>query len=182
MIMENATHYEVATFAGGCFWCLQPSYDKMPGVTKVEVGYTGGYTKNPSYEDVSEGNTGHYEAIQITYDPTKTSYRELVDELWRNIDPTDPDGQFADRGPQYRTAIFYYSEAQRQIAEESKSALAASGKFKKPIITPLIPAKEFYPAEDYHQRYYQKNPGHYKRYKIGSGRAGFIEKTWSRDP
>lgn len=171
---------QLATFAGGCFWCLQPAFDNTPGVKKTTVGYTGGQTKDPSYEEVSTGTTGHYEAIQVTFDPTKVSYRALVDEFFHNIDPTDPAGQFADRGPQYRTAIFCHSEEQRQIAEQAKADLANSGKFKKPIVTPLLAANEFYPAESYHQTYYKKNSEHYNRYKVGSGRADFVEKNWGK--
>lgn len=178
---ENmADALEIATFAGGCFWCLQPAFDNLAGVVKTEVGYTGGDKENPTYEEVSSGKTGHLEAIQVTFDTTKIEYKALVEEFLRNIDPTDPGGQFADRGSQYHTAVFYHSEKQRLTAEESKTELERSGKFKKPVATLILPAKTFYPAEEYHQEYHQKNPAHYKSYKIGSGRAGFIEENWGK--
>lgn len=171
---------ELATFAGGCFWCLQPPFDKMAGVLGTIVGYTGGNVPNPSYEAVSSGRTGHVEAIQILFDPKKVTYRQLVDEFFHNIDPTDNGGQFADRGSQYRTGIFYHSEAQRLEAEAAKRALQESGKFKQPIVTPITAATDFYRAEEYHQAYYKKNATHYKVYKVGSGRAGFIESLWGK--
>jgi peptide methionine sulfoxide reductase msrA/msrB len=169
---------EKATFAGGCFWCMQPPYDKLKGVISTTVGYTGGHKRNPTYEEVSSGETGHAEAVEILYDPSKTSYGELLDVFWHNIDPTNSYGQFSDRGSQYRTAIFYHSEEQRRLALASKDALEKSGKFDKPIVTEILQAPDFYPAEDYHQRYYEKNPFHYKAYKSGSGREGFIKKIW----
>jgi methionine-S-sulfoxide reductase len=172
---------KTATFAGGCFWCMQPPYDQLPGVVSTTVGYTGGDKPNPTYEEVSSGTTGHVEAIQVVYDPSKTSYHELLILFWRSIDPTDSRGQFADKGSQYHTAIFYHDEDQKREAEESKQALAASGRFKKPIMTAILPAKPFYPAEDYHQKYYKKNGIHYNLYKAGSGRAGFLEKEWGKE-
>jgi len=167
-----------STLAGGCFWCMQPVYDKLPGVVSTLVGYSGGAKENPSYEEVSTGRTGHTEAIEVTYDPEKVSYSELLEAFWRSIDPTNPRGQFADIGSQYRTAIFYQSEDEKRLAEESKRKLAALGKFDKPIATEIVPAAPFYPAEEFHQKYYLKNSGHYELYKTGSGRAGFLKKTW----
>jgi len=173
--------YELATFAGGCFWCMVSPFDKWPGVIRVVSGYTGGHKENPTYEEVCAGTTGHYEAVQITFDPEQISYEELLDIFWRQIDPTDPGGQFHDRGDSYRTAIFYHNEEQRRLAEASKQALEASGKFDKPIVTAILPAGPFYPAEEYHQDYYKKNPVHYTAYKKGSGRAAFIQKHWGEE-
>lgn len=174
----SAIKYETATFAGGCFWCMEPPFEQLEGVTDVVSGYTGGKVENPTYEDVSGGFTGHFEAIRVTYDPAVISYETLLETFWRNVDPVDRGGQFADQGPQYRTAIFYHDKEQRQLAEKSKKALGDSGKFDRPIATQVLPAAKFYPAEDYHQDYYKKNPAHYGRYKVGSGRAGYINKTW----
>ena len=167
-----------AIFAGGCFWCMQPAFDNTPGVVETIVGYTGGSVKNPTYEQISTGRTGHAESILVRYDPTKVSYTALLDEFWKNIDPTQVGGQFADRGPQYRTVIFYLNPEQKAEAERSKAALDASRHFKLPIVTAIDPATEFYPAEDEHQKYYMKNAAHYKMYKYGSGRAAFIEEHW----
>lgn len=189
LFMNNASAAEtkaedkktaVATFAGGCFWCMTPPYDnlKSKGVLKVVAGYTGGRDKTPTYEEVSSGSTGHIEAVQVTYDPSKISYDALLDAFWRNIDPTDEYGQFADKGTQYITAIFYHGDEQRRLAEASKEKLDKSGKFNKPVKTKILPAAEFYPAESYHQDYYLKNPTHYNAYKKGSGREGFLKKTW----
>ncbi len=172
---------EIATLAGGCFWCMQPPYDDLPGVISTTVGYTGGDLPNPTYEEVSTGTTGHVEAVQIVFDPSRISYEELLQVFWRNIDPTNPAGQFADYGSQYRTVIFYHDERQKEIAEKSKRELEASGKFDKPIVTEIRPAKEFYPAEEYHQEFYRKNPLRYNSYKVGSGRAGFIKKMWGEE-
>lgn len=173
---------EKAVFAGGCFWCLIKPFDKEPGIVRVLSGYTGGTKPNPTYEEVCLDQTGHYEAVEIEYDPAIYPYAQIVDTFWKLIDPTDEGGQFYDRGSSYRTAIFYQNEDQKRIAEHSKAALQASGKFTKNIVTPIIPAKEFYIAEEYHQYYYRKNPTHYERYAIGSGRADFqIEKWGSRD-
>ena len=171
---------EKATFAGGCFWCMQGPFDFLEGVITTTVGYTGGTAENPTYETVSSGKTGYAEAIEVTYDPEKVSYKELLDVFWRNIDPTTQNQQFADRGTQYRTAIFYHNEYQRDLAKNSKEELEKSGKFDNPILTDIVPASKFYPAENYHQKYYEKNPLRYNLYKEGSGRAGFIEKTWKK--
>lgn len=167
-----------ATFAGGCFWCMEPPFEKLAGVKQVISGYTGGEIVDPSYELVSSGRSGHIEAVEVTFDPEVISYEQLLKVFWRNIDPTDDRGQFADVGSQYHTGIFYHDENQKALAEESKKALAANGPFKKPIVTKISEAKAFYPAEDYHQDYYKKNPLHYRRYRMGSGRAGFLENTW----
>ncbi|HEX3020027.1 MAG TPA: peptide-methionine (S)-S-oxide reductase MsrA [Chitinispirillaceae bacterium] len=171
-------NYQKATFAGGCFWCMQGPFDFLEGVVSTKVGYTGGKIENPSYEEVSSGATGHTEAIEVLYDPQKVNYMELLDTFWRNIDPTAINQQFADKGSQYRTAIFYHNDEQKQLAEQSKSKLEKSGKFDKPIVTEILPAARFYLAEDYHQDYYKKNPFHYEMYKHGSGRSAFIERVW----
>ena len=167
-----------ATFAGGCFWCMQPVFQKMDGVKSVVSGYTGGSKVNPTYEEVSTGMTGHKEAIEVTYDPAKVSYADLLDVFWQNIDPTDTGGQFVDRGSQYKTAIFYHDEEQKTAAEKSKESLERSGKFNKTIATAIIKAMQFYPAEDYHQDYYKKNPVRYEMYKLGSGRDSYLKKVW----
>jgi len=169
-----------ATVAGGCFWCIQGPFDHTPGVLRTRVGYTGGKIANPTYEQVSSGSTGHIEALEIEFDPTKVTYDQILDIFWRQIDPTDPNGQFADQGSQYKTAIFFHSPEQKKIAETSKAKLGNSGQFQKPIATMVIPAVTFYPAEDYHQTYYEKNPLHYNAYKKGSGRAGYLERTWKK--
>ncbi len=167
-----------ATFAGGCFWCMQPFFDRLKGVKETVVGYTGGTTINPTYEEVSGGETGHTEAIQITYDPAEVNYEQLLNIYWRNIDPTAVDSQFVDDGTQYRSSIFYHDAQQQALAEASKKELAASGRFDKPIVTPIIPAVVFYPAEEYHQKYYQKSAGRYKMYHDNSGRKEFLNKFW----
>jgi methionine-S-sulfoxide reductase len=172
------TNIEKATFAGGCFWCMVKPFDELPGIIEVVSGYTGGIKENPTYEEVCTDTTGHYEAVLITFDRDVFPYEQLLEIFWTQIDPTDPGGQFYDRGQSYQTAIFYHNEYQRLAAETSKIKLEKSGRFQKPIVTPILPAKEFYPAEDYHQHYYKKNPLHYERYQIGSGRKGFIEKHW----
>lgn len=169
---------ELATFAGGCFWCMVKPFDQMDGIDEVISGYTGGHVENPTYEQVCSETTGHLEAVQITFDPSIFPYEKIVELYWTLIDPTDPGGQFYDRGESYTTAIFYHSEEQKQIAEQSKKRLEESGKFNKPIAVKILPAKPFYPAEDYHQHYYKKNPLHYERYQIGSGRAAFIQQHW----
>ncbi|WP_275262664.1 peptide-methionine (S)-S-oxide reductase MsrA [Paenibacillus tepidiphilus] len=169
---------EQATFAGGCFWCMVSPFEELPGIISVVSGYTGGHTVNPTYEEVCSETTGHVEAVQITYDPSVFPYSKLLELFWQQIDPTDAGGQFHDRGSSYETAIFYHTEEQRQAAEASKAEVAASGRFSGPIVTPILPAKIFYPAEEYHQGYHRKNPGHYKRYRKGSGREAFIEKHW----
>jgi peptide methionine sulfoxide reductase msrA/msrB len=167
-----------ATFAGGCFWCSEADFEKAEGVAEVISGYTGGKKENPTYEEVSSGHSGHIEAILVLYDPATISYRQLLDVFWRHVDPTDPGGQFADRGPQYRTAIFYHDEDQKMQAEESKKQLEASGRFKKPVVTEIVPADKFYSAEDYHQDYYKKNSLRYSMYRQGSGRDQFIRQVW----
>lgn len=173
-------HPALATFAGGCFWCMQSEFDTLPGVLSTTVGYTGGTAPDPTYEEVSSGSTGHAEAIQIAYDPSKAAYEQLLDIFWSNIDPTQRGGQFADEGSQYRTAVFYHSEEQRRLAEASKERLQGSGKFTEPIVTEITPASVFYPAEERHQRYYKKNPEHYQAYSVGSGRKPFLERVWGK--
>lgn len=174
-------NYELATFAGGCFWCMVSPFEKIPGVKKVVSGYTGGHKENPTYEEVCTKNTGHHEAVQITFDPQNISYDELLNIYWRQIDPTDPGGQFFDRGEPYRTAIFYHNAIQKEKAAASKKALAESGKFAQSLTTKILPAGPFYAAEEYHQDYYKKNEGQYNRYRKGSGRDAFIKKHWSQD-
>jgi len=175
-----ATKTATATFAGGCFWCMEPPFAKLEGVRSVTSGYAGGTEPNPTYEQVSSGKTGYVESVQIVYDPSRITYEQLLEVFWMNVDPTQADGQFADHGKQYRTAIFYHDDQQKRLAQASKAALERSGKFPKPIVTDIVPAATFYPAEDYHQDYYKKNPLHYKRYRLGSGREGFLQKTWGR--
>lgn len=177
---QEENKYELATFAGGCFWCMVKPFDQWEGIEKVVSGYTGGEIENPTYEQVCSDTTGHYEAVQITFEPDKISYKEILEIFWQQIDPTDAGGQFGDRGSSYQTAIFYHNEAQKQQAEDSKKELQENGPFNQPIVTPILPAKPFYPAEQYHQDYYQKNPSHYQRYNVGSGRAGFIERHWKK--
>lgn len=171
---------EIATFAGGCFWCMVKPFDETPGIEAVISGYTGGHVESPTYQQVCSEMTGHLEAVQITFDPKIYRYEDLVELYWKLIDPTDAGGQFYDRGESYTTAIFVHSEEQRQIAEASKLALEQSGKFSKPIAVKILPAKPFYSAEDYHQHYYKKNPDHYNRYSVGSGRVAFIEQHWGK--
>lgn len=169
---------ELATFAGGCFWCMVQPFDSLPGIEKVVSGYTGGHTENPSYEEVARGGTGHTEAVQITFDPEVMPYKELVDIYWRQTDPTDAMGQFVDRGDVYRPVIFYHNDQQKEIAQQSKAALEASGRFSDSIVTQIEPAQTFYEAEDSHQDFYRKNREHYQRYSRGSGRPTFIEQKW----
>ena len=173
-------HLAKATFAGGCFWCMEPPFDKLDGVLSTISGYTGGKKKNPTYEEVSAGGTGHAEAVEVTYDPKKINYAKLLDVFWRNVDPLTPNRQFCDGGSQYRTAIFYHDETQKRLADESKKAL--SKRFKEPIVTEVVPAKEFYPAEDYHQDYYIKNPLRYKFYRYNCGRDQRLEELWGPAP
>ncbi|WP_409301212.1 peptide-methionine (S)-S-oxide reductase MsrA [Peribacillus sp. SCS-155] len=173
-----AKELKKATFAGGCFWCMVKPFDQEPGIISVVSGYTGGTVPNPTYKQVCSDTTGHYEAVQITFDPEIFSYKQLVELFWQQIDPTDEGGQFYDRGSSYRTAIFAHDDEQRKIAEQSKLELQLSGRFQKPIVTPVLPAEEFYPAEEYHQDYYKKEPEHYNRYRIGSGRQAFIDNHW----
>jgi peptide methionine sulfoxide reductase msrA/msrB len=172
----------VATFAGGCFWCMEPPFEKIAGVSSVLSGYTGGEEKNPTYDQVSSGRTGHAEAVQVRYDPTQVDYATLLKVFWRQIDPTDPGGQFADRGTQYRTAVFFHDETQLELARESKAALESSGRFDQPIVTEIVAAGPFYPAEDYHQDFYKKDPKRYKSYRRGSGREGYLESVWGSEP
>ncbi len=170
-----------ATFAGGCFWCMEPPFEKLNGVTEVVSGYTGGDVENPTYEEVAAGRTAHAEAVRIHYDPEKISYEELLEVFWRNIDPTDPGGQFVDRGRQYRSAIFYHNEEQKKMAEKSKEQLEKSGRFSEPIATEIVPAGPFYRAEEYHQDYYEKSPVRYKFYRWGSGRDQFLDEKWQTE-
>jgi peptide methionine sulfoxide reductase msrA/msrB len=178
----NSASLELATFAGGCFWCTEADFKKIPGVMKVISGYTGGRTENPTYEEVCSGTTGHAEAVQVYYDPDRVTYEQLLDCFWRHIDPTDLGGQFFDRGGQYRTAIFYQDEEQRRIAEKSRENLSRSGRFKKPIATEILKLAEFYPAEDSHQDYSEKKPFHYGSYRQGSGRDQFLSTVWTGQP
>ena len=171
-----------AVFAGGCFWCMQPPFDRVMGVTKTVVGYTGGAEANPTYQQVSAGETGHREAIEVTFDPAKISYAQLVEVFWHNINPIQRDGQFHDVGDQYTSAIFYNSDEQHKAAEDSKEALAKSGKFQKPIATVILPAGQFWPAEEYHQKYYLKNSMAYGMYHFASGRAPYKHRIWGTVP
>jgi peptide methionine sulfoxide reductase msrA/msrB len=180
-IMESCTSAsaaDTAVFAGGCFWCVETPFDSVPGVISAESGYTGGKVKKPSYEAVSTGLTGHYEAVRVTYDPRKISYDDLLAVFWAQIDPTDADGQFADRGSQYHTAIFYKDKAQKDAAQRSKDIISKSGKFTKPIVVAILPTAEFYKAEEYHQNYCRRNPVEYQMYKEGSGREDFLKRVW----
>lgn len=170
--------YEMAIFAGGCFWCMEPPFEKLEGVKEVVSGYTGGHVENPTYKQVASGSTGHVEAVKVLYDPDKISYEELLDVFWRQINPTDDEGQFVDRGFQYTTGIFYYDEEQRVIAEKSKEDMDKSNIFKKPIVTIIKAVAEFYEAEEYHQDYYKKNPVRYKFYRGNSGRDKYLESIW----
>jgi peptide methionine sulfoxide reductase msrA/msrB len=168
-----------AVFAGGCFWCTESDFEKVDGVIEALSGYTGGREANPTYQQVSAGGTGHLEAVKVIYDPSKITYAQLLQVFWRHVNPTDAGGQFVDRGPQYRSAIFYANDQERQLAEASKEALGAGRRFEKPIVTEILPLGTFYPAEDYHQDYYQKNPLRYRYYRSGSGRDQFIESVWA---
>jgi methionine-S-sulfoxide reductase len=173
---------KTAVFAGGCFWCMQPPYDNATGVVKTVVGYTGGSAEDATYEKVSAHRTKHREAIEVTYDPAQISYEKLLDIFWRNINPTQADGQFHDIGLSYQAAIYYGSEDEKKTAEASKEKLGKSGKFSKPIVTEILPAQPFYPAEEYHQKYYLKNPADFEAYHVGSGRVSFLEKIWGPGP
>jgi len=175
------TKEEKATFAGGCFWCMESAFEKIDGVKEVISGYTGGHKENPTYKEVSEGSTGHVEAVQITYDPTKIGFDELLNVFWQQIDPTDNGGQFVDRGLQYRSAIFYHNDEQNQIAEKSKQNLDESRIYDKPIVTEIREASTFYKAEDYHQDYYKKSPLKYKYYRYNSGRDQYLKKVWGKN-
>lgn len=169
-----------ATFAGGCFWCEESAFEKVPGVLSATSGYTGGNVPNPTYEQVSAGGTGHKEAVEVVFDPAKVSYKQLLDVFWRNSDPTDAGGQFCDRGPEYRSQIFYHDEAQRKLAEESKQAVEKTKRFKEPVVTEITPAGPFYRAEEYHQKYHSKNPVRYKFYRFNCGRDRRLQELWGR--
>jgi len=170
-----------AIFAGGCFWCMEPPFEQLDGVHAVVSGYIDGHQDNPTYQDVSSGTTGHTEAVEISYDPGKISFEELLEVFWMNINPTDAGGQFVDRGSQYRTGIYYLNDEQRQLAEASKERLDKSGRFDSPIVTEIVAATRFYPAEDYHQDYYKECPVRYKSYRYNSGRDQFINRVWGKD-
>jgi peptide-methionine (S)-S-oxide reductase len=174
----SAARYEKATFAGGCFWCMEPPFDELPGVISTTSGYTGGRTKNPTYEQVSSGGTGHTEAVEVVYDPSKITYARLLDVFWKNIDPVTPNRQFCDIGTQYRAAIYYHNEEQKRLAEASKKALEDSARFQQPIATEIAAAAPFYRAEEYHQDYYKKNPIRFKLYKYRCGRDQRLEELW----
>jgi methionine-S-sulfoxide reductase len=178
MIATQTNSSGIATFAGGCFWCMEPPFDNLEGVAATISGYTGGHKPDPTYEEVSAGMTGHTEALRIHFDPAIISYEKLLDVFWRNINPADADGQFVDRGSQYRPGIFYHNEEQKRLAEESRDKLAASGVFSAPIVVEITAASEFYPAEEYHQDYYRKSPVRYKFYRYNSGRDQFLKKIW----
>ncbi len=169
---------EEALFAGGCFWCTEAAFDETPGVLSATSGYTGGRVTSPSYEQVSSGQTGHAESVRVVYDPAKISYAQLLTVFWHNIDPLDAGGQFCDRGSQYRAAIFYENDEQKRLAEQSKEAIDKSGRFNKPVVTEITAASEFYPAEDYHQDYYLKNPLNYRSYRVGCGRDRRLKELW----
>lgn len=176
-----ATDLEKATFAGGCFWCMEHPFDQIPGVVSVTSGYTGGHMKNPTYKEVTAGRTGHAEAVQVVYDPAKVSYEKLLPIFWHNIDPTTRNRQFCDTGHQYRSAIFYHNEEQHRLALQSKAQLEKNKAFKEPIVTDIVQAGEFYPAEDYHQHYYRKNPIRYKFYVTTCGRERRLKELWGNE-
>lgn len=169
-----------ATFAGGCFWCMEAPFDAIPGVVSTISGYAGGKVKDPTYEQVSSGGTGHVESIQVAYDPTRVTYDQLLEVFWHNVDPLDGGGQFCDRGNQYRTAIFFANEEQKRAAVESKRRLQDSGRLKGDVVTPIVPFEAFYPAEDYHQDFYRKNPARYKMYRFGCGRDRRLVALWGK--
>ena len=185
MVREKMTAKDhdtgIATFAGGCFWCTEADFEKLSDVVKVISGYTGGTEKNPSYKEVSSGTTGHVEAVQVHYDPSRIRYEELLTYFWRHIDPTDPGGQFVDRGPQYRSVIFFHNKDQKRLAKTSKERLSQSGMFNKPVVTEILEFTSFYEAEKYHQDYYKKNPLRYKYYRYNSGRDKFLKQVWGND-
>ena len=178
---SSPSQTRTAVLAGGCFWCIQPAFDKTPGVIKTVVGYCGGTEPNPTYKLVTSEKTKYRESIEITYDPTKISYEQLLDIYWRQIDPTQADGQFTDIGPSYRAAIFYGNAEEKKIAEASKEKLTRSGKFKKTVVTEILPAMKFWPAEDYHQKYYRENPERFEAFEEGSGRVSFKKEKWGGD-
>ena len=175
---DASSGLEKATFAGGCFWCMQPPFDKLDGVVSTTAGYTGGRTENPTYDEVSSGGTGHAEAVEILYDPKKIGYEKLLEVFWHNVDPTDDRGQFCDYGGQYRSEIFYHNTEQKRLAEQSKAELERSKPFKDPIVTRITPASTFYPAEEYHQMYYKNNPIRYKFYRYNCGRDARLNQLW----
>lgn len=175
---DHASTTETALFAGGCFWCMESDFEKLPGVLNVISGYTGGHVANPDYRQVSAGGTGHAESVKIVYDPDKISFQALLDYFWRHIDPLTPDSQFCDHGSQYRTAIFYLNDQQKRLAETSKKAIDNSARFSTPVVTEIVPAGPFYPAEEYHQDYYKKNPLRYHFYRFNCGRDNRLEKLW----
>jgi peptide methionine sulfoxide reductase msrA/msrB len=176
---QNEGPMDTAIFAGGCFWCMEPPFEKLDGVSDVVSGYTGGTGADPTYDDYAQ--KGHLEAVKVTYDPTRITYAQLLQVFWRQIDPTDAGGQFVDRGPQYRSAVFYRDDEQKRLAEKSERELGASGRFDKPIVTEILPAMTFYPAEDYHQNYYREHPIRYKFYRSRSGRDDFLDRAWGKD-
>ena len=169
---------DTAVFAGGCFWCVEEAFDEAEGVVSTTSGYTGGHVANPTYQQVSSGRSGHAEVVRVVYDPARIGYGELLNVFWRNVDPLTPDAQFCDHGAQYRSAIFYAGPEQRRLAEASREALERSGRFEEPIVTEIAPAAPFYPAEEYHQDYYQKNPVRYRFYKFTCGRAQRLKELW----
>jgi peptide-methionine (S)-S-oxide reductase len=180
-ISVDAKNQATATFAGGCFWCMEPPFEKLAGVSSVTSGYTGGQKLDPTYEEVSAGGTGHAEAVQVLYDSTQIRYAQLLDVFWHNIDPLAANRQFCDAGSQYRSAIFYHNEEQRRAAEGSKQKLEQSGRFDRPIVTEIVAAATFYPAEEYHQDFYKKNPLRYKTYRVGCGRDRRLEELWGEE-
>jgi peptide-methionine (S)-S-oxide reductase len=181
-LAQSAGGQEKATFAGGCFWCMEPPYDKLPGVISTTSGYMGGTKPNPTYEEVSTGRTGHTEVVQVVYDPKKVSYETLLEVFWKNIDPTVGDRQFCDIGSQYRAAVFFHTGEQKRLAERSKAEVVKSKPFKQDVVTPVVPASEFYPAEEYHQDFYKKNPVRYKFYRDGCGRDARLKELWGGAP
>src|SRR5256884_2418222 len=179
LLADPLSQTRTAVFAGGCFWCIQPAFDKAPGVIKTVLGYCGGTEPNPTYALVGSEKTNYRESIEVTYDPAKINFDQLLDIYWRQINPTQTDGQFTDIGPSYRAAIFYQNDDEKKIAEASKAKLAASGRFDKPIVTEILPTMKFWPAEDYHQKYYRQNPEHFQAFEEGSGRVSFEKKKWN---
>lgn len=177
-LTETQKSYASATFAGGCFWCMEPPFDKLKGVISTTSGYMGGHIDNPTYKQVSRGGSGHAEVMQVIYDPNLISYEKLLKTFWHNVDPTDAGGQFCDRGNQYRTSIFYHNAEQKELAQQSKETLKDDKPFASEIVTPIVAASIFYPAEDYHQDYYQKNPIRYKYYRYSCGRDARLESLW----
>ena len=177
---DDTSQQAKATFAGGCFWCMEEAFEKVEGVVSAISGYTGGQVENPTYEQVSAGGTGHTESIEVTYDPSKVTYTQLLDVFWRNVDPTTPNAQFCDHGNQYRTAIFYHDENEKQLIDESRQRIESSKNFPESIVTEIAPASVFYPAEDYHQDFYTKNPIRYKFYKWNCGRSQRLEQLWGK--